>query len=57
MDGDDEDTMTAYYCFVNFGWPPQQYEALPLRERVLVKLFVVEDLKHRKKIAESSGRR
>ena len=24
----------AYYCFVNLGWTPGQYDALPLRDAV-----------------------
>lgn len=41
--------MAAYYCFVNLGWPPSQYEALPYRERVMVAQFIKKELKSREK--------
>ena len=41
--------MNAYYCFVNFGWPPSKYEALPLREKVLISQFIHKELQSRKK--------
>ena len=31
MDGGDPETLAAYYCFVNMGWPPSKYESLPYR--------------------------
>lgn len=41
--------MVAYYCFVNLGWPPSKYAALPYRERLLVAEFVDREIKARKK--------
>lgn len=32
--------MMAYYCFVNRGWTPGQYNALSFRERAIVAEFV-----------------
>jgi len=40
--------MVAYYCFVNRGWAPHEYEQLPYRERVLVALFAEREAKERK---------
>ena len=41
--------MVAYYCFVNLGWPPSKYAALPYRERILVALFAEREIKSREK--------
>lgn len=41
--------MVAYYCFVNLGWPPSKYAALPYRERLLISEFVDREIKARKK--------
>lgn len=43
------ETMVAYYCFVNLGWPPSKYAALPYRERLLIAEFVDREIKSRKK--------
>ena len=40
--------MTAYYCFVNLGWPPSRYYELPYGERLLVTAFALRDMKARK---------
>ena len=42
--------MAAYYCFVNHGWPPSKYEALPYRERVLVSVMIEKEMRSRKNI-------
>lgn len=49
MEGGDPETMIAYYCFVNLGWPPSKYAALPYRERLLIAEFVDREIKARKK--------
>ena len=38
MDGAGWDTemLVSYYCFVNLGWAPSRYDALPSREKQLV---------------------
>lgn len=41
--------MVAYYCFINLGWPPSKYAALPYRERLLIAEFVDREIKSRKK--------
>lgn len=41
--------MIAYYCFVNLGWSPSQYDALPYQERVLIAEFVNLEMKSREK--------
>lgn len=41
--------MIAYYCFVNLGWPPSKYAALPYRERVLVAQFAKREIDSRPK--------
>lgn len=43
------ETLAAYYCFTNLGWPPSRFDALPRREKILVSLFVLKDLEERKK--------
>ncbi len=40
MEGGDLETVLAYYCFINHGWPPSQFAELPFRERILIKVFV-----------------
>lgn len=37
----------AYYCFVNLGWPPSKYLALPYRERALIAEMVAREVKAR----------
>lgn len=49
MRGGDPDTMSAYYCFVNFGWPPSKYSNLPYRERCLIAEFIRKEIKSRDK--------
>lgn len=46
--------LAAYYCFVNLGWPPSKFDALPYRERRLVQLFVLRELNSRKKEQEAA---
>ena len=46
----DGETLAAYYCFVNLGWPPSKYEALPYRERVLIAQFIHKEIQSRKKV-------
>lgn len=43
----DIDTLTAYYCFVNLGWPPSQYDSLPSGEKQLVSVFALRDMVNR----------
>lgn len=45
----DTDTVLAYYCFVNFGWEPSKLDALSLREKVLISIFIQEEIESRKK--------
>ena len=45
----DPEALAAYYCFVNFGWKPSEYEELPLRERFLVSAFMAKELRSRDK--------
>lgn len=51
MSGDDPETWLAYYCFVNRGWPPSQFNELPYREKVLVAEFVHREVEAREKEA------
>lgn len=48
----DGDTLAAYYCFVNLGWPPSKYADLPHRERVLIAEFIHKEIKSRPKAKE-----
>lgn len=43
----DVDTLTAYYCFVNLGWPPSKYDSLPFGEKQLVSAFAMRDMVNR----------
>ena len=45
----DPETLAAYYCFVNLGWPPSKYEELPFRERALIAEFIRREIESRKK--------
>lgn len=56
MEGDspDPETQAAYYCFVNLGWPPSKYEALPYRERFLISRFIQREIRAREK-AQGKG--
>ena len=45
------DVLTAYYCFDNLGWSPGQYDALPEREKALVRAFALRTME--KRIKES----
>jgi len=49
MDGDDPDTRLAYYMFVNHGWRPQQVDSLPDREKILMTLMALKEIKDRPK--------
>lgn len=50
MNEADPEFLSAYYCFVNFGWPPSEYLKLSYRERILIFEFIMRDLKTRDKI-------
>lgn len=56
MDGAGWDTemLVAYYCFVNLGWAPSRYDALPSREKRLVTEFALKSMRDQKE-AEPSG--
>ncbi len=40
--------MVAYYCFVNLGWAPSQYDNLLPREKLMVTAFAVKAMKDQK---------
>lgn len=46
----DPDTLLAYYCWVNRGWTPSQFDAMSRREKVLVALFARKESKAREEI-------
>lgn len=48
------ETLAAYYCFINLGWPPSQYDNLPYNERRLVTLFVLRELISRKRAEDEA---
>ncbi len=48
------ETLAAYYCFINLGWPPSQYDNLPHNERRLVTLFVLRELISRKRAEDEA---
>ena len=49
MDGDDPDTLLAYYMMVNHGWRPQQVDDQPLREKILLTEMALREIRSRKK--------
>lgn len=40
--------LVAYYCFDNLSWPPGKYDALPVREKALVRAFVLRSMEKRR---------
>lgn len=48
------ETLAAYYCFINLGWPPSQYDDLPNEEKYLVTLFVLRELISRKRAEDEA---
>lgn len=50
------ETLAAYYCFVNLGWPPSQYDGLPTREKLLVTEFALKSMRDNKEAAERARR-
>ncbi len=51
------ETLVAYYCFVNHGWPPSQYDSLPAGEKRLVTVFALRDMINRAEEQEKLNRR
>lgn len=51
------ETLTAYYCFVNLGWPPSQYDVLPYREKLLVTEFALKSMRDNKELSDRMERR
>ena len=49
MEGDDPDTRLVYYMFVNHGWRPQQVDSLTDREKILMTLMAVKEIRGRPK--------
>lgn len=49
--------LTAYYCFVNLGWPPSQYDTLPHREKRLVTEFALKSMRDQKEAQARAKRR
>lgn len=47
--------LVAYYCFVNLGWPPSQYNNLPPREKRLVAEFAIKNMEDEKKLRDQIG--
>ena len=59
MDGAGWDTemLVAYYCFVNLGWAPSRYDALPSREKRLVTEFALKSMRAQKEAQDRASRR
>jgi hypothetical protein len=49
--------LTAYYCFVNLGWPPSQYDRLPYGEKLLVTQFALKAINDQREAEEKLKRR
>lgn len=43
------DVVVAFYCFINFGWPPGEILKYSHREKVLMLEFMRKDAESRKK--------
>ncbi len=52
MEREDPDTLLAYYMMVNHGWRPQEVSGLPYREKILLTLFALKEIKSRPKPKE-----
>ena len=50
------DTYAAYYCFVNFGMTPRQYDVLDDREKLLLIGYIEVYLDAQKKAQEKARR-
>lgn len=44
----DPETIAAYYCFINLGWPPSKFANLDYREKIMIIFFIEQDMKARK---------
>ncbi|MBS5651872.1 MAG: hypothetical protein KHW65_10845 [Clostridiales bacterium] len=53
----DAEMLTAYYCFVNLGWPPSQYDRLPYGEKLLVTQFALKAINDQREAEEKLKRR
>ena len=51
------DTLVAYYCFVNLGWAPSQYDNLPYREKMLVAEFALKSMQDQKEAINKAKKR
>lgn len=40
--------LVAYYCFVNLGWSPSQFNDLPFQEKKLVTAFALRAMRTEK---------
>lgn len=49
MEREDPDTLLAYYMTVNHGWRPRKVADLPAREKILLAMFALKEIKSRKK--------
>lgn len=47
----------AYFCFVNFGLLPGQYDALPEREKLLIWGFIEKYIDEMKRAREEAARK
>lgn len=45
----DPDTLLAYYLFVNHGWEPSRVSRLSPREKILMTLFALKEIRSRQK--------
>ena len=55
--GWDAETLVAYYRFVNLGWPPSKFDALPSREKRLVIEFALKSMRDQKEAQDRAKRR
>lgn len=46
----DADSIYAYYMFVNHGWKPSDWNNLSYREKILMSVFISEEIKSRKEL-------
>ena len=51
----DTEMLVAYYCFVNPGWAPSRYDALPSREKQLVTEFALKSMRDQKEAQDRAN--
>ena len=48
------DVLVAYYCFVNLGWAPSQYDNLSPEDHALVKMFALRSMDENRRLQDKA---